>query len=272
MLSGPDKQARRLMEDHVDDPMVEVALEEYKTLRQEILNSITTQHAVPSLGALALGLLAGAAARVDSSLLAVVAIAGLGAPLLCLVVLGIWLNEVTRMLRAGLFLIGVEERLNDRLRRIDEKGWALPQTPLTWESRAHEQDKPDVERTHLTLLSALFGTVAATFAAYAMQALFSSDLHQVWKAVAATAETALLSNGLRIILLIRQQYQAERSKWEVRAEGQAVLEAYEKASADNGPTLVTLLPDLRPLPGDTWRYWFLSRSEASLETPPGSYL
>lgn len=93
------------------EPHLYVAIEEYRALRQEIVASLHAQHSVLSFGAGSVALLAGAiAARWNSdatlSSLALMGVIPYGLTLM----FAAWMNEVTRMRRAGSYLRFVTER------------------------------------------------------------------------------------------------------------------------------------------------------------------
>lgn len=126
------------------------------------LNSISAQYSILTFGAVAVGVLATAVLREpggskSAPVEVLFTLGGLlvGIPLLCLVVVVMWMNEVFRMLRAGRFLRGVEVRLN-----------ALVQAPgtVTCENSVHKGDGPDIEETHFGLVALFFGTLATAFA------------------------------------------------------------------------------------------------------------
>jgi hypothetical protein len=106
-------------------PRVAVALEEYRALREEIIASLSMQQAVLSFSTLALGGLALAGFHElghDGSRELALLIFLLVFPLVSYVSLFIWLGEYARTTRAGLFLAGLETRINDWIGE-DALGW-----------------------------------------------------------------------------------------------------------------------------------------------------
>lgn len=196
---------------------VQVALEEYRTLRQEILNSITAQYQILTIGAGAVGLLATAvlgqdsdgagAATADARAQTLFDLGGLlvGIPLLCLLVVVMWMNEVNRMLRAGRFLLDVEQVLNDLV--------ALPGL-LSWESRAHLDDMPDVERSQFRLVRLFFGTLAAAFVGLGLYRLWNERLPLAVEVVVTVGVVVVLVAAALLLRSIGRQYVRVRAAWE----------------------------------------------------------
>ena len=116
---------------------VEIALEEYKSLRQEALTSMGTQQSILSFGTAALGILLAGAFNVFGDALAATLIFLVFVPLLSHLVLVLWMTEVVRMLRAGFFLANIEKQISAL---IGSDGL------LTWERWAHARP-PDEEKT-----------------------------------------------------------------------------------------------------------------------------
>jgi hypothetical protein len=119
-----------------EDPVsrrVSVALEEYRALRDEIVASLSMQQTVLSFSTLALGGLALAGFRAlgkdDDDVVALV-IFLLALPLVSYVSHLIWLGEYARTTRAGLFLAGLEHRINT---------W-VGYEALTWEQSLRRHD------------------------------------------------------------------------------------------------------------------------------------
>ena len=124
------RNARRSSEGTSSDdalsPRVSVALEEYRALREEIIASLSMQQTVLSFSTLALGGLALAGLhelRSDGDPALALLIFLLLLPLVSYVTLFIWLGEYARTTRAGLFLSGLEQRINE---------W-VGDDALTWE-------------------------------------------------------------------------------------------------------------------------------------------
>lgn len=133
---------------------VEVLMEEYKALRQEVVTSITAQAQLLTFGWAAVGVLtvAGTSLRDRSALSSMLVFLGL-LPVVCYLGLQMWLGEVIRMLRVGAHLRRLERRVNRHVR--------LDGDPLlSWETWAHERDQANVERTHLRWVGSSYLLVA----------------------------------------------------------------------------------------------------------------
>lgn len=87
-----------------EPPWLDIALEEYKALRAEILTTMQTQQSTLTIGTAALGIIAAGAFNLwDEPFVATILFLGV-APFLSMLVLTIWIGEVTRMMRAGSYL------------------------------------------------------------------------------------------------------------------------------------------------------------------------
>lgn len=106
---------------------LELAIVEYQALRAEILTTMETQQGALRFGTAALSILAVGAFNVwDERLVTTVAFLFV-APFISNLVLTIWIGEVTRMMRAGDHLRGVENKLREAFPEI-------PDPVMTWES------------------------------------------------------------------------------------------------------------------------------------------
>lgn len=110
-----------------------IVMEEYRTLRREIIASLAMQQSSLTLGTLALGGLAVAGlhdwADAESSLSLVVFL--LVVPLISYISVFIWLGEYVRMMRAGSFLTRIENKVN---RSLGVAEAAFEEKALTWEA------------------------------------------------------------------------------------------------------------------------------------------
>src|SRR4051812_32693025 len=96
-----------MVETHENDAWRELAIEEYKTLREESLQAQRQHHSALQLGFSGLAVLVGLSVALrDRTVAAVVLLAAV--PLLVVATVLIWLNELRRMVRAGAFLVEVE--------------------------------------------------------------------------------------------------------------------------------------------------------------------
>jgi hypothetical protein len=142
---------------------VDVALEEYRTLRQEVMTSMGTQQSILSFGTAALGILLAGAFNVFNQPLPAALIFLLFVPLLSHLILVLWMTEVVRMLRAGYFLARVEAKIDEQM-DSDEL--------LSWERWAHARPSPaedpedirlvlrDVDRQSFQLVAGMLLSIA----------------------------------------------------------------------------------------------------------------
>lgn len=113
---------------------IDVVLEEYRTLRAESLVAMQTQQSVLRFGLASVGVIIGTGFTVwDEINLVFIAFLVL-LPLLCYAVLIIWIGEVARMIRAGYFLLQLENKINEKFSSLS------PPQPkaLTWENNLRQ--------------------------------------------------------------------------------------------------------------------------------------
>src|SRR5439155_4117780 len=98
----------------MEEAWLETALEEYKSLRGEVLASIGAQQTILGFGTATLGLVIGPglALRSGSSVMTFSLIFALFVPLLSALSLMIWWGEVLRMVRAGHAIACLEAEIN----------------------------------------------------------------------------------------------------------------------------------------------------------------
>lgn len=109
-----------------DPSWTSVALEEYRSLRQESLQAIDRQHQILSLGAATSGVLLGIGVKERPGSTGAVVLLMVLMPLLAALVLRLWMGEFGRMVRAGAFVAQLEHKIGSRY-KYDE-------APLSWES------------------------------------------------------------------------------------------------------------------------------------------
>jgi hypothetical protein len=145
--------------------VVDAALHEYDAIRSEIDHSLSNQVSILSFGAATTGLLVAAAATLwkDEALLAVLLLLFV-VPAACFLVLAVHAGELVRMMRAGLFLFGLEVWINGVLLGPGDFGRIV-----TWEHWAEiRKGRADVDahnRRAVTLVFALLG-LGFTFAGF----------------------------------------------------------------------------------------------------------
>ncbi len=142
---------------------IAILLEEYQTLRQEVMAAMGSRNSILSFGLAIIGAIFTASIATQTStttsLLASLILV-LIVPLISVSILFMWLGEYHRMQRAGKFLADLEEKVNE----------AASKELLTWES--HLRD----ERHHMTypynttvLLLALISLASLIIGLFTMQ-------------------------------------------------------------------------------------------------------
>jgi len=103
-----------------------VAIEEYKTLRMEILEAIKLQYSIIQIGLTTIGLLiALLPALIDKEYLPQVFLLIL-IPATSYITLLLWIGEVERMMRAGIYIFNLEEEVRNLFKDMP--------SPLNWET------------------------------------------------------------------------------------------------------------------------------------------
>jgi len=167
----------------------DVALNEYRTLRQESLDSISQAQATLRAGVVALGVLAGLAIKVTSAGEVAQAALAIGGAGIAATVAMQWLLETLRSARAGSHIAGLEEAI---ARRGTRHGWRRD-PPLRWE---RELRTPDVERKQLLAYhnTVLLSLLAAALPAVALGLYaLGDDEKWVFLGIAVTGDAALLA-------------------------------------------------------------------------------
>lgn len=110
-----------------DDPgWVSVALEEYRSLRQETLQAIDRQHQILAFGTATSGVVLGVAAKERPGSTSATVLLVVLLPLLVSLVVVVWLGEFRRMVRAGAHVAEIEHAISAR--------YPGEPPPLRWES------------------------------------------------------------------------------------------------------------------------------------------
>lgn len=108
---------------------ISVVMEEYKTLRAESLTAIQMQQSVLRFGAAILGIVLATGINVWDKPLLTSFIFLFLTPAISYLLIIVWMGEVERMVRAGKFLVLIEEKVNTVFGRT--------QKALEWESWLH---------------------------------------------------------------------------------------------------------------------------------------
>lgn len=146
------------MVDASEPSWTSVALEEYRSLRQESLQAIDRQHQILALGTATSGVLLGIGAKAKPRSTIAVTLLMVLMPVLASLVVALWIGEFERMVRAGAHVAQLEWRINGRFN--DESG-----PPLTWESRLRRGPaRPRVRWLYPAIMGVLIGLGAAAAA------------------------------------------------------------------------------------------------------------
>lgn len=181
----------------------ELALEEYRALRGEIVATMQTQDGGLRLGVAAIGIVSAAGFNVwnDTAASALIFLAVV--PFVSAVVLTVWMGEVSRMMRAGRHVYRLEKFIHDQ-------NPGLPDPVMTWETRLRERspDTTDWERQYqwnyraIVLLFWSIGIAAACAGTY--RAIWGVDPLENREAVMAVAGSVLGAMSVVLFLVLQQ--------------------------------------------------------------------
>ncbi|KST63265.1 hypothetical protein [Mastigocoleus testarum] len=135
---------------------IDVVLEEYRTLRAESLLAMQTQQSVLRFGLGSVGVVIGAGFTSwnQINLASIVFLVLL--PLICYAVLIIWIGEVARMIRAGYFLLQLEEKINQKFL----SQYPNETKPLSWETYLRNSNgisgTPQLQWNYLIIIALFF--------------------------------------------------------------------------------------------------------------------
>lgn len=113
---------------------IQTALEEYKSLRTESLESMKGQQTTLRFGTATITILISAGFNIwDQNSILPEIIFWVFNPVLCYLVLIIWIGGVARMMRAGLYISNIEKKINTFINSS--------QSPLGWENWLRTEEK-----------------------------------------------------------------------------------------------------------------------------------
>ncbi len=129
-----------------------VVIEEYKTLRSESLASMQTQQSILRFGTAAIAVIIATGFNLWKTSPLAEVIFLLFTPITVYLVLTIWMGEVARMMRAGIFLVKLEEKIN---KEFKDKPKAL-----SWENwlreTQHDGKIPQLRWNYYAIISLFF--------------------------------------------------------------------------------------------------------------------
>lgn len=183
-----------------------IALEEYKSLRQESLGAIEQMQRTIQLGLVAIGVITAFGVNANRFSAPVQAALVVSAPAFAALVVVISLDELRRAVEAGVHVAGIERRLAER--------FALQPAPLTWETglqQRHAQGQGLYWSRHWTTSAALFAATAPVV----VLALVALAQHHEWPWPVGSG----LAAALVIVLAWRYQRWAHAEMSRVRGQG-----------------------------------------------------
>ena len=163
-----------------------VRMDEYRTLRTEVLDSIRNQHQTLLYSFSILGLLAVAAAQVWKEKVVAGGLLFAGLPLLADMLVLVWLGEVERMMRVGSYISRLEHSINKY----------FPSDCLGWETylrgRRGRQMSVNYQAVIATFLGMAVGAVLAGDVAVSQDAAFCIASMSKCRLVIAPAVTTVV--------------------------------------------------------------------------------
>jgi hypothetical protein len=177
-----------------------VALEEYKSLRAESLDSIRMQHLIVAIGGVAVGLLMVWGFLIWERLLVPDLVFLVFAPAICYTVLIVWMGEVARLMRVGFYLSEKEREISA----------SFPEHPnaLRWENWL--RDESEGGRRHQVMLNYL--AVVMLYASAAIVCLVVGNYRMIglistfWLAILDVFEILALSATLFYVYQLGQKF------------------------------------------------------------------
>jgi hypothetical protein len=182
---------------------LEVGLAEYTALREEIIATMKTQDGGLRFGVAALGIVSAAGFNVWEDTAAAALIFLFVIPFVSVVVLTVWMGEVTRMMRAGKYILRLENEFHEQL---DD----LPTSFMRWESSLRD---PNSEITrwerhyewNYNAIVLLFWSIGiASIGAGLYRGLWGDDPFGNATAIAAAAGASTLLSVIALLLILRQ--------------------------------------------------------------------
>lgn len=147
-----------------------VVIEEYKTLRNESLASMGTQQSILRFGTAAIAIVIATGFNLWEKSPLPEMIFLLFFPTISYLVLTIWMGEVARMMRAGIFLVKLEEKIN---KEFGDKPKAL-----TWENwlreTQHDGKTPQLRWNYYAIIFLFLSMAIASI---------GIGNHKVWNAI-----------------------------------------------------------------------------------------
>ncbi len=136
---------------------IEVALEEYKSLRAESIEAIKTQQSTLNFGTAITGVVVIAGFNLWEKPLLPELIFLVFIPILCCIILVIWIGEVSRMMRAGYYLTLVEDKISksfpDRPQLLFYENWLR--------ENAHNSESQQLKWNYIAVI-ALFSFISVS--------------------------------------------------------------------------------------------------------------
>jgi hypothetical protein len=181
---------------------LELALAEYKALRDEILTTMETQQGTLRFGTAALSILVVGSINVWEDELVTTLAFLFAIPFLSKLVITIWMGEVTRMMRAGDHLVDVE-------RSLQKVYPEMPEPIMRWETRLRDRHSPTTrwkqhyEWNYLAIIL-MFWTIAVGSMALGVYRGISGGLHVSDGWVWGIGGLVFLSSFVGLLLILSQ--------------------------------------------------------------------
>ena len=182
---------------------LELALEEYRALRGEIVATMETQDGGLRFGIAALGIVSAAGFNVWDDTVAAMLIFLVAVPFVSVVVLTVWMGEVARMMRAGHHVLKLEKVFR---KKID----GLPEPIMKWETNLRDRTADTTrwdrhyEWNYLAIVLVFWTIAIASIAAGLYRALWGDDPIGNEFAVGLAAGLVTGLSILALVLILRK--------------------------------------------------------------------
>jgi hypothetical protein len=178
----------------MSDEWITVALEEYRTLRQEALAAIEQMQRTLQIGLVAIGVLTAFAVDAVNQGAGVQVGLAIGTPVVAALVVALRLDELHRAVDAGAQVAVLEQKIGLRL---GEGGRSRDRDPLMWESRVQEEFTSREDQIRHGVIAAIL--FAATAPAALLGLLKFAKHHDQW---------VLVASAIALVLAVTFAYQS----------------------------------------------------------------
>jgi hypothetical protein len=189
---------------------IQVALEEYRTLRVESIEALKGQHSTLRVGTATVGVVLASGFNLWDKTPVPDFLFLVFTPAICYLVLAIWIGEVSRMMRAGSFLADLETKISS--------AFPVNANVLSWENWLRTTpDKgktPQLKWNYLAIIALFFATAVASIAIGIFR--LCGKIWLSWMLVVSCIEFIFFLSALIHILRIAKRFHIIQMKLRLR--------------------------------------------------------